>query len=304
MGLSQIVSLRRIFEAPKEAAKYLLAKAGYRLVKNADMDAQAQKILEQAGPYTMTSKESILALRDSVNYIVSNQVPGDIVECGVWRGGSMMACALTLLGAGERRTLWLYDTFEGMTPPGDADVFLPTGEHAGILLNADNKRTSYAWACCPLEEVKANLESTGYPKELIRYVKGPVEKTIPRFAPKRIALLRLDTDWYQSSYHELVHLYPRLSPRGVLIIDDYGAWAGSQKATDQYFAENGLHPLLHRVDARIRMVIKEKAAPRLSRYLGALRSRVAAFGKTGRATFRLILRNEGGALETSHADQL
>jgi hypothetical protein len=88
------------------------------------------------------------------------------------------------------------------------------------------------------------------------FIKGKVEETIPEQAPAQIALLRLDTDWYESTYHELVHLYPRLSPGGILIIDDYGHWAGARKAVDEYFAEHRLNLFLHRIDYTGRICIK------------------------------------------------
>jgi hypothetical protein len=187
--------------------------------------------------------------------VLFNKVPGDVVECGVWKGGSMMVCALTILDAQQRRNLWLFDTFEGMSPPTEDDVDL-YGRQAANLLEQDDRETGSVWALGTLDEVKTNIESTGYPKELVRYVKGRVEDTIPGSAPERIALLRLDTDWYESTYHELVNLYSRLSLGGVLIIDDYGHWRGSRKATDQYFAEQGIHPLLHRIDYTGRILVK------------------------------------------------
>ncbi len=112
------------------------------------------------------------------------------------------------------------------------------------------------WAYSALEEVKHNLLSTGYPAERISFIKGKVEETIPLNAPPQIALLRLDTDWYESTYHELVHLFPRLSSGGILIIDDYGHWKGARKAVDKYFSENKLDLLLHRIDYSGRICVK------------------------------------------------
>jgi len=198
---------------------------------------------------TMTSPERIVALAESVRYLTTNRVPGAIVECGVWRGGSMMAAAITLLEAGDcSRELYLFDTFEGMTAPGARDVSM-SGEHAA--------RAAPAGSCESHEaEVEANLRSTGYPLERIRLVKGRVEETVPREAPRQIALLRLDTDWYESTRHELLHLYPRLSPGGVLIIDDYGHWSGARQAVDEYFAALSPRPLLSRIDYTGRCCIK------------------------------------------------
>jgi len=107
-----------------------------------------------------------------------------------------------------------------------------------------------------LEEVRHNLSNVGYPDDRIKLVKGLVEATLPNKAPSKIALLRLDTDWYESTRHELIHLYPRLAQRGVLIIDDYGHWEGAQKAVDEYIRDNNLPVLLNRIDYTGRIAIK------------------------------------------------
>jgi predicted O-methyltransferase YrrM len=107
-----------------------------------------------------------------------------------------------------------------------------------------------------LAEVQANMARTGFPAERTRFVQGDVGQTIPGEAPERIALLRLDTDWYESTRHELEHLYPRLQPGGVLIVDDYGHWAGAREAVDEYFAQHGIAILLNRIDYTGRIAVK------------------------------------------------
>ncbi|PWT99355.1 MAG: macrocin O-methyltransferase, partial [Terriglobia bacterium] len=170
--------------------------------------------------------------------------------------GSSMAMALSLMAHNERsRTIWLYDTFEGMTEPTEADR-IHSGASASALLQAareyERKESSRVIAYASLEDVKANLARTGYP--LQRHIKGPVETTIPLTVPERVALLRLDTDWYESTRHELEHLYPRLVPGGILIIDDYGWWQGARKAVDEYFAGQAVY--LHRIDTTGRLLVK------------------------------------------------
>jgi O-methyltransferase len=254
----------------KRALKSALAEFGYEIVRPRptpdqifipnygrstpeeifppDFDSTTKTLWWKVERYTMTSPERVSALRAAVEYVLMNKIPGDIVECGVWKGGSMMVCALTLLAKSEWRDLWLFDTFEGMPPPKKVDIDLQ-GNKATQILEEVKAQAS-------LDEVQKNIESTGYPSERVKFVNGRVEDTIPGSAPQRIALLRLDTDWYESTYHELVHMYPRLSPGGVLLIDDYGHWAGSRKATDQYFEEHGMHPLLHRIDYTARLLVK------------------------------------------------
>jgi O-methyltransferase len=219
-----------------------------------DFDAATVNLCHAVQPFTMTSKERLFALRTSVEYLVRHDIPGDMVECGVWRGGSMMAVARTLLELRAIRRLYLFDTFAGMSPPTAVDQDF-RGRAAMKLLGQADRRTSSLWGYCPLTEVQRNLQSTGYEESQVVFVKGKVEETIPALAPARIALLRLDTDWYESTYHELVHLYPRLSV-GVLLLDDYGHWAGARKAVDQYLGENRLKVLLNRIDYSGRIGVK------------------------------------------------
>jgi O-methyltransferase len=220
-----------------------------------DIDDDARAIIETVAPFTMTSPERIVALRDAVRHICRHSIAGDIVECGVWRGGSMMAVALSLLELGQRRTLHLFDTFAGMPPPGELDRDID-GTAAAGLLAAEDRRTGDTWALSPLEDVRANLRSTGYPEERLRFVPGRVEETIPRHAPDAIAILRLDTDWYESTRHELEQLFPRLAVGGVLIIDDYGHWQGARRAVDEYLAATGVRLFLARIDYTARVAIK------------------------------------------------
>jgi O-methyltransferase len=213
------------------------------------------EICRRVGPYTMTTPPRIYALIRAVDYVVARDIPGVFVECGVWRGGSMMAVALTLLRHGiADRDLYLFDTYAGMTAPTEADI-KPSGESAADLLAAEGS-DSDVWAIAVIEEVREAVLGVGYPEEHVHFVQGPVEETIPRNAPDDIALLRLDTDWYESTKHELVHLYPRLTHGGVLILDDYGYWQGARRAADEYFGEQEEPLLLNRIDHTGRIALK------------------------------------------------
>src|SRR5438034_593928 len=129
------------------------------------------------------------------------------------------------------------------------------GEPAADVLRRRPK-TSNVWAIAGLDDVREGMAETGYPAERVHFHPGRVEETIPGEAPAEIALLRLDTDWYESTRHELVHLYPRLSEGGVLLVDDYGHWAGAKRAVDEYFATEAPPLLLSRIDYTGRIGIK------------------------------------------------
>jgi O-methyltransferase len=259
--LLSIMSVKRVIKGTARAFGYEIVPTRAPISprdQNPDIDDEEWKTLELVKPYTMTSLERVLASIRATAYICEHGLSGDIVECGVWRGGGSMAIARTLLNRGDvSRALYLYDTFEGMTEPDSRDV-ARDGTPAAELLSAakrlENKNKSHIWAFASLEDAQKNMDLVGYPRERTFFVKGPVEETIPRTIPERIALLRLDTDWYESTKNELVHLYPRLVPGGVLMIDDYGHWSGARKATDEYLSGSLL--FLNRIDYSGRLAIK------------------------------------------------
>lgn len=239
----------------------LIRRLGYEVVRrDVSYSPDDLGIIDRVISFTMSGPERISGLLDAVAYLVGNRIEGDFVECGVWRGGSMMAAAHKLLSLdAASRHLYLFDTFEGMPPPSTKDKVF-TGERAeAILARTERKEGPGVWAFAGLDDVQRNLESTNYPAGLVHFVRGKVEDTIPQQAPEKIALLRLDTDWYESTKHELEHLYPRLAPNGVLIIDDYGHWVGAKQAVDEYFAKQKLKPFLSRLDYTGRLVIKPSA---------------------------------------------
>lgn len=234
-----------------------LRKRGLEVHRRVPHDARDddKATIEAVRDHTMTSPYRIEALCQAVRHVVQAGIPGAIVECGVWRGGSMMAVARTLMQEGAAdRDLYLFDTFEGMTAPTEHDVS-HAGHHAGEGLKVASS-DSRLWARAKLDVVRQAMASTGYPQDLVRYVVGPVEQTLPAKAPKELALMRLDTDWYASTKHEWTHLYPRLRRGGIVIVDDYGFWKGARKATDEYLAETGTKLLLHRIDDTGRIAVK------------------------------------------------
>jgi O-methyltransferase len=243
--------------------RYVIQRAvnrcGYRVERliPTDITRQSAVTIRRVSPFTRTSPEAIAALCSATEYIERSRIPGDVVECGVWEGGSMMAVALTLgrLGALDR-ILWLYDTYAGMTSPGPLDVRIFDGAVAVDGFESGRLgENAHKWVYADLEVVEKNMATTDYPSDRVRFVVGPVEETIPDSAPDQIALLRLDTDFHDSTLHELEHLYPRLSRGGVLVVDDYGSWRGARKAVDDYVAS---HDALHliRVDPSVHVAVK------------------------------------------------
>ena len=240
----------------KNLAKKIIKKLGYEIHRvNTYVEFPSHfsktdiEIIKSVKLFTLTSIERRFALIQAVNYIIKNKIAGDIVECGVWKGGSIMIIVKTLLELKSYdKELYLFDTFEGMPKPTEFDVSYK--DKLAIKEFEDQKidNNSSDWLRIELDEVKKNVFSTGYNKEKFHFIKGKVEDTIPKNSPETISILRLDTDWYDSTRHELIHLFPRLVRGGVVIIDDYGFWRGAKKAVDEYFEENNILILLNRID--------------------------------------------------------
>jgi O-methyltransferase len=222
-----------------------------------DFDSAFAGVYSRCVPYTMTSPERMYALWTAVRHVCRQHIPGDLVECGVWRGGSSMVAALALVHESDsERRLWLYDTFEGMNQPTGRDVAIDgtrAAEHWDELRGTPgDHRLSHA----SLDDVRHNMASTGLGRDRLEYVVGPVEETLPESAPEHVSVLRLDTDWYESTKHELEHLWNLLEPGGVLIVDDYGHWRGAREAVDEFFAGRLDAPLLVRIDYTGRLAVK------------------------------------------------
>jgi O-methyltransferase len=226
------------------------------------VSAEDQRIIERAMPYTMTGELRLQSLVDAVRYCVRRGIPGSFAECGVWRGGSVLAMILALQDEPvEERDIYLYDTFEGMTAPTEHDVSPldpPALETWEIAEQSDERAWKELFAPEHFNEetVRRTLLETGYPAERLHFVSGRVEDTLPASGPGPLALLRLDTDWYESTRHEMEHLYPLLAPGGVLIIDDYGHWEGARRAVEEYFEAHGSPLLLSRIDYTGRIAVK------------------------------------------------
>jgi len=248
----------------KNIIQKVLNNFGYSIQKEekeipCDMDESFREIFYKSRDFTMTSVERAYSLYKAIEYISKFKIPGDIVECGVWKGGSVIISARTLLKENNiDKNIYLYDTFDGMSEPTEADKMTANDFSAEVMWKDLKEKKDDIWMCyVPVEEVKKNVFSSGYPKEKFIFVKGKVEDTIPKTMPEKISLLRLDTDWFESTQHELTNLFPKLAVGGILIIDDYGHWKGARKAVDDYFRENKIKILLNRIDCTGVIGIKE-----------------------------------------------
>jgi O-methyltransferase len=220
----------------------------------------------QAAAETITMGTPALnyALFKAVEYISRSEIDGAVVESGVWKGGSAVICAMTLLALGDTdREIYLFDSFDGTWPepnPEDGTIYGRSYEdtmrmHASAQTSPPDP-AELAREGVDSNSVRARLEITGYPMDKVHLVQGRILETIPKLAPEQIALLRLDTDFYESTCHELRHLYPRISPGGVLIVDDYPTEMGATRAVDEYFTKSNERILLNRIDIQGRIAVR------------------------------------------------
>lgn len=221
-------------------------------VPDIDADEVFSAIFREVREYTMTDKAALFALYTAVCYVLRNNIPGDFVECGVWKGGSALLAGLVLQRYGVTdRALYLYDTFEGMTPPDTVDIDKDDQSAQQLMETYGDEN---GWCYASYEEVAERFAARRFLFDVF-LKKGDVLDTLGDHTGQ-IAILRLDTDWFASTKFELERLYPMLSKGGLLIIDDYGHWRGSRMATDAYFAELPSPPMLIRVNESVRLAIK------------------------------------------------
>lgn len=192
---------------------------------------------------TMVGVNRLWAAIQATKYIVENDIEGDFVECGVWRGGCSLAMAMVLDDLKSNKKVYLFDTYEGMTKPTEFDI-RHYSKDANQSLNkyySSQKKNYNNWCYASIEDVQNQFKKINLQKNAI-FVKGDVLKTLnaKKNLPEKISLLRLDTDWYESTKCELNILYPILEKDGILLIDDYGHWQGARKAVDEFLLENNL----------------------------------------------------------------
>ena len=210
---------------------------------------------------TMVSRERLFATLMSCKYVLENNLDGDFVECGVWRGGNSIIAAWMFKLYNSNKKVYLYDTFQGMTPPTEMDIEL-NGEKTADerlvseKLNKDKGWSQNTWCYASLDDVKNNFSKIGLLSANVEFIQGDVLQTLNQTIPDKISVLRLDTDWYESTKKEMDVLYKRIVPKGVFMVDDYGHWGGSKKAVDEYFEKNSNRPFLHYIDYTGRLGLK------------------------------------------------
>lgn len=218
--------------------------------------ALVQRITEKG--LTMASYQRLFATALACKHVVAQGIEGAFVECGVWRGGNSILAASILRSSEGARSVYLFDTFSGMTRPSEDDVQLQTKQPAMTTFAVTETNEASTWCLASIKDVRANLKAFGIDPETLRLVMGDVCETleVAENLPEKISVLRLDTDWYESTKKELEVLYPRLVSGGILIVDDYGHWSGSKKAVDEYFARMGHLPFFQFTDRTGRCAVK------------------------------------------------
>lgn len=235
---------------------------GYSIINNnqkiVELSEKDKNLINLISNYSMTPKIRIFNLLQALRYLKNKKIPGDYVECGVWKGGNILLLKKFLETEDlHQRNIYAYDTFEGMTKPDENDFEISNNDFATKLLKKDKSKKTNVWGICSLEEVKKNISKHVKNLNNINFIKGPVENTLNenKNTPEKISLLRLDTDWYQSTKKELEVLYEKVESGGIIIIDDYGHWGGSKKAVDEFFSNKFVW--MHYVDYACRLIIKD-----------------------------------------------
>lgn len=247
--------------------KLILNKFGYSIISNKDWMKKMENLIveasdEEIGEFEKINKISLTSLPNkwsliqSLKHVKNNNLPGDIVETGVFKGANLILINNFLKKFHIDKKIFAYDTYSGQSEPTDLDFDIKGTSMKKKF--SDYKKKNLAPVYCSLDDVKNNIEkySQNDLDQLI-FIKGKVEDTLveEKNLPSKISLLRLDTDFYESVKISLEILYPRLVSGGVLIIDDYGHFKGAKIAVDNFFKDKK-NIWMHRVDYTCRLIIK------------------------------------------------
>jgi hypothetical protein len=204
-----------------------------------------------------TSRERLFATALAMQYVLDSKIPGAFVECGVWKGGNSLVAKAVNEVHGSNRTFYLYDTYEGHVRPGVHDISLESGIKAAEVFDT-RVASQGSWNAVSVLEVKNNFADTGLSIDNVMFIAGDMLHTlcVEENLPEVISVLRLDTDWYEPTKLQLEKLWPRLAVGGVLVLDDYGHWAGSKKAVDEFFENYNPKPFFAYTDWSGRTAVK------------------------------------------------
>ncbi len=222
----------------QDAIRAEIERTGVPLEMRTPQEERAQGRDRPVYAQTMIGLERLANVRSCAESVLRDEVPGDLIEAGAWRGGAgiMMRGVLAAHEATDR-TVWVADSFEGLPKP-DAEKY-----------PADAKDVNYMAdeLAVPLEEVRANFERYGLLDDQVRFLKGWFRDTLPTLGDQSWAVIRLDGDLYESTMDGLRHLYPQLSIGGYLIIDDYG-FDNCREAVADYRREHGIEDEVVEID--------------------------------------------------------
>ncbi|MBF2066007.1 MAG: class I SAM-dependent methyltransferase [Calothrix sp. C42_A2020_038] len=207
-------------------------------------ELKIQEIIRKMRPYSMVPDSGVKFLIRAVKYVIDKNIDGDFVECGVWHGGCSAAMKLTQLALNAKpRLLHMFDSYQGLPPVQPIDGPMANAWQANV-----NGPIYYDNCTASLESVQQNFQKLGILNDDVKFHQGWFEDTIPDFAKNnqnlKIAVLRLDGDWYTSTKVCIENLYPLVSDQGVIIIDDYYAWDGCALAIHEFLAT---YKLNHRI---------------------------------------------------------
>ena len=223
----------------------------------AEIEEDDLNFIKEIDKFSMCKPPEHWAIVQSINHIKNNNIDGDLVECGVWEGGNIILFGYLLRKLNLDKKIYAYDTYSGMVEPSIHDA---TFKDSNLKNSKNIYKSKDGWAKCDLKKVKTNISKfiDNHDKDYI-FIEGDVRETLDdqNNLPDKISLLRLDTDFYESTSKELEVLFPRLQKNGVLIIDDYGHWKGQKKAVDEYFNLKEDFYWLHRIDYKSRLLIKK-----------------------------------------------
>jgi len=256
--MNTLISIKKFINQFLYKLGYVVYKTNYKIPFPVEFSDEEREIISSIENYTMTNRKRIFTLINIFKEINLNNITGDFVECGVWRGGNIILLQKFNDLFQTNKMIYGYDTFEGMTEAGEFDIDLRSVKSQELLKTTkkinDKKNI---WAYCDVETVNLNI-SKNFKEHNIKLIKGDVGKTLlnNQNLPDKISILRLDTDFYDSTKVELEILYPKLSKGGYLIIDDYGHFNGCKKAVDEYFKNSKM--VLHYSDYSCRYFRKEE----------------------------------------------